>query len=103
MKKRITAAILAAAMAFSLTACGGKTETNETKASEAQTTAAGQAQADAAGDASGKEPVTLRFSWWGGETRHNATMAAVEAFEKEYPWITVECEYSSWDGWTRCV
>ena len=41
--------------------------------------------------------------WWGGETRHKATMAAVEAFEQEYPWVTVECEYSSWDGWTDKV
>ena len=51
----------------------------------------------------GRKPVTLRFSWWGGETRHKATMAAVEAFEQEYPWVTVECEYSSWDGWTDKV
>ena len=105
MKKRITAAILAAAMAFSLTACG-KNGIQETKDSETQNHAAENTQEPAAGeagDASGKEPVTLRFSWWGGETRHNATIAAVESFEKEYPWITVECEYSSWDGWTDKV
>ena len=101
MKKKITAMILAAAMAFSLTACGGN-ETQETKASEAQNTQT-SAAGDTAENTSGKEPVTLRFSWWGGENRHNATMAAVEAFEKEYPWITVECEYSSWDGWTDKV
>lgn len=101
MVKRITAAVLAAAMAVSLTACsGGGTKESKTEAASQASTAADQA---AAGQAGEKEPVTLRFSWWGGETRHKATIGAVEAFEKEYPWITVECEYSSWDGWTDKV
>lgn len=107
MKKQLTAGVLAAAMVLSLAGCqsGGAEETT------AAATAAGAAsEAAESGDASGageaasdKEPVTLRFSWWGGETRHNATMAAVDAFEEEYPWITVECEYSSWDGWVDKV
>lgn len=107
MKKQLTAGVLAAAMVLSLAGCqsGGPEETT------AAATAAGAAsEAAESGDASGageaasdKEPVTLRFSWWGGETRHNATMAAVDAFEEEYPWITVECEYSSWDGWVDKV
>ena len=107
MKKQLTAGVLAAAMILSLAGCqsGGAEETT------AAATAAGAAsEAAESGDASGageaasdKEPVTLRFSWWGGETRHNATMAAVDAFEEEYPWITVECEYSSWDGWVDKV
>ncbi len=45
------------------------------------------------------EPVTLRMSWWGGEERAKATKAAVDAFMKKYPWITVECEYANFDGW----
>lgn len=96
MRKQVAATVLAAAMALSLTACGG---------GEAETEAPAQTGGEnqAAADASGNEPVTLRFSWWGGESRHNATMAAVEAFEQEYPWITVECEYSSWDGWVDKV
>ncbi len=94
-KKQITAAVLAA-MALSMTACGGG-NTAESGA-DAQ---AGKDKQEA--DASGNGQVTLRFSWWGGESRHNATMAAVEAFEEEYPWITVECEYSSWDGWVDKV
>lgn len=45
------------------------------------------------------EPVTLRMSWWGGEDRAAATLAAVDAFMEKYPWITVECEYANFDGW----
>ena len=50
-----------------------------------------------------EEPVTIRFSWWGGNSRHEATEAAAAAFMKKYPHITVECEYGAWDGWTEKV
>ena len=107
MKKQLTAGVLAAAMVLSLAGCqsGGAEESTATAtAAGAASEAAESGDASGAGEAaSDKEPVTLRFSWWGGETRHNATMAAVDAFEEEYPWITVECEYSSWDGWVDKV
>lgn len=107
MKKQLTAGVLAAAMVLSLAGCqsGGAEETTAAAtAGGAASEAAESGDASGAGEAaSDKEPVTLRFSWWGGETRHNATMAAVDAFEEEYPWITVECEYSSWDGWVDKV
>lgn len=46
-----------------------------------------------------QEPVTLRFSWWGGDARHEATLAVIEQFEELYPWITIEAEYSAFDGY----
>lgn len=51
--------------------------------------------------AEGGEPVTIRFSWWGGNSRHVATENAVAKFMEKYPNITVECEYGDWDGWTE--
>ena len=44
-----------------------------------------------------KEPVTIRFAWWGSQARNDQTQEVVELFEKEYPWITVECEFVGWD------
>jgi oligogalacturonide transport system substrate-binding protein len=41
---------------------------------------------------------TIRISWWGGDDRHKATLAAIKAFEKENPDIKVKAEYSGWDG-----
>lgn len=41
----------------------------------------------------------LRFSWWGGAERHEATLAAIRAFEQENPGITVKAEYMGWDGY----
>jgi multiple sugar transport system substrate-binding protein len=47
-----------------------------------------------------QEPVTLRFAWWGGETRHAQTIQVLEMFQEQYPWITVEYEPSSFnDHW----
>ncbi|MGM0126112.1 oligogalacturonide transport system substrate-binding protein [Enterococcus sp. AZ194] len=41
---------------------------------------------------------TIRISWWGGDDRHEATLAAIKAFEKANPDIKVKAEYSGWDG-----
>lgn len=45
-----------------------------------------------------QQPVELRMSWWGGNSRHQATLKALEAFEKKYPDIKVKAEYTGWDG-----
>lgn len=42
---------------------------------------------------------TLSFSWWGGDSRHEATQKAVESFMAANPDITVNNEYSAWTGW----
>lgn len=47
---------------------------------------------------SAEDTTTIRISWWGGDDRHEATLAAIKAFEKENPDIKVKAEYSGWDG-----
>ena len=46
---------------------------------------------------------TLRFSWWGGDDRHEATLDAVELWNKRNPDIQIVSEYSGWDGWTEKI
>ncbi|WP_395244894.1 ABC transporter substrate-binding protein [Agromyces sp. MMS24-K17] len=45
------------------------------------------------------EPVTLSITWWGGDARAEQTQAAIDAFEEEYPNITVEPQYADWNGY----
>lgn len=45
------------------------------------------------------DPITITFSWWGGDARHDATQKAVAAFMEKYPNITVETQYAAWSGW----
>ena len=100
--KKVLSVTLAAAMAtVTLAGCGGGNSAQQTTAAatEAATTAAGESAAADSKATGDQEPVTIRFSWWGGESRHKATLEAVDAFMKEYPWITVECEYSAVSWW----
>ncbi|MBR4503150.1 MAG: extracellular solute-binding protein [Clostridia bacterium] len=49
------------------------------------------------------DPVTLRILWWGSQTRHDLTMAAIEKFMEKNPDIKIEAEYTSWDGYWEKV
>ncbi len=45
------------------------------------------------------ENIELRFAWWGGNDRHEATLAAIKLFEAQNPGVTVKGEYMGWDGY----
>ena len=45
------------------------------------------------------EPRVLRFSWWGGAGRHEATLKAVAAFERREPGLKVKAEYMGFNGY----
>ena len=42
---------------------------------------------------------TLRFSWWGGGERHEATLAAIKAFEAKNPGVSIKGEYGGFQGY----
>lgn len=101
MKKKFLSAVLATAMlATTLTGCGESadktTEATTTAATEAGTTAADAGSAD---DGAAYDECTITFDWWGGDSRHEATQAAVEAFEAKYPGINVEINFGAWSDW----
>ena len=50
-------------------------------------------------DEKADEQVTLRFAWWGGDDRHEATLAAIDEYMKQNPNITIEAEYQGWAGY----
>jgi len=47
----------------------------------------------------GDETVTLRFNWWGSESRQVLTDQVIAAFEDEHPNIKVEGEYSDFGSY----
>ena len=49
--------------------------------------------------ARGGENITLRFSWWGGSARHEATLAVIKMFEEQNPGVTIKGEYMGWNGY----
>ena len=90
MKKMKRAALaMASVTAISLVGCGGSNTTTT-----ADTKAAGESSAEGgnSGDISGN----ITFSWWGGDSRHEATEKAIEAFQAKYEGVTVSPEYGAW-------
>ncbi|RXZ82504.1 carbohydrate ABC transporter substrate-binding protein [Paenibacillaceae bacterium] len=49
------------------------------------------------------DQVTLRFSWWGGQERHEATLAAIDAYKEIEPNVKIEAEYQGYDGYEQKV
>lgn len=41
----------------------------------------------------------LRFAWWGGSSRHQATLAALRLFEQRHPGVRVKAEYMGFNGY----
>lgn len=85
------AVLLTAATALVLGACGGDDSDAEDDGSDADVQSG---EADAS-----DEPVTLRFTWWGGDERHARTQEVIELFEEEHPNITVQGEFKDWNGY----
>lgn len=77
------------------TACGSNTG-DDADAGKGST--APQSSTQPGGTEAG-DPVTLRFSWWGGEARHEAAIKACQLYMDKNPNVTIEFEYSGWDGY----
>jgi multiple sugar transport system substrate-binding protein len=63
------------------------------------TAACGGDDSSGGGEGDGDKQVTLRFSWWGNDTRHELTEEAIALFEEKNPDIKVEPEPSDWDSY----
>lgn len=108
--KKIIALLLVLVMTFSFAACGKDDTEKETDAVAEEDVKADDTKAEdtkveatQAPTVAVKEPVTIKFSWWGGDTRHEATNKAVEKFMETYNWITVETQYGAWTGWEESM
>ena len=85
----LRAAAVAAIGSLTLAACGQGENPADPADDDAPT-------ADATGD--GGE-ATIRFSWWGSDTRHQLNQELIDAFEAEHPGITVTPDYTDWGGY----
>ena len=79
----------AAGMAGALAACGGS----------ASSTAASSAASGSAAASAADGDVTIRMTWWGGQTRHDLTQQVLDLYTSEHPNVTFEAVPSGWDGY----
>ncbi len=105
MKKKLLSVLLAMTLAtFTLAGCGGTTDTtsasasiSKTETSKTETSKAEEKKEEA--PAKTEEEITLRMAWWGSQTRHDRTIAAIELYEKLNPNVKFEYEYYSFDDY----
>ncbi|HWT73116.1 MAG TPA: extracellular solute-binding protein, partial [Mobilitalea sp.] len=95
--KKVVSIALAALMTFSLAACSKSN--SDSSAGSTNSKASSSSSGTTGTDTEKHDPVTLRFSWWGSDARHQATLKAIDLFEKQYPWIKIEAEYGAQDGY----
>lgn len=89
MKRKLIAMVVFTSMIASLlVGCKGKS--SEKVDSQNSTNAT---------NVSSEEKITLRFSWWGGDERNDATMKVIEQFEQLHTNVTIEAEYGGNDGY----
>lgn len=92
MKKRLVSVALVAALAAgTLAGCGSSSSGDNTQAAAGGETAGKGGSSD--------ENITLRFAWWGGDERNEATLKVIEQFEAAHLNITIEAEYGGSDGY----
>ena len=89
MKKAVTM-ILCSCLLFAVAACAPDSGPATTADSPSSTLVA-TGESD--------EAVTLRFAWWGGEARHEATLEVIEMWSAKNPHVTIEGEFGGWDGY----
>lgn len=102
--KRLTSALVASTMALSLMACGNNGSSNPASSSgtEAESTAKTETAATGSGETENtgeKEPVTIKMTWWGGQTRHDQTQQVLDLYTELNPHVTFEVMPSGWDGY----
>ncbi len=97
--KKCLAVGLSVLMTASLMACKTTPQDNVSNETTGTPTEPSATTAAVVSTDEGYENCTLTFSWWGGDSRHEATIEAIKAFEEKYPGITVENTYGTWSGW----
>jgi oligogalacturonide transport system substrate-binding protein len=56
---------------------------------------------DGGGEEQVRKTTTLRFSWWGANSRHKATLDAISAYMESHPDVKIEAEYMAFDGYQK--
>ncbi len=75
-----------------VTACGGNDDVQQPTGGQTET--GGQTGTT-------DEQITLRFSWWGSDSRHEALQAVAALYTEKNPNVTIDVEYGAFSGWDQ--
>jgi len=97
--KKFVVLLITAVMIISLAACGKSGPSTQTPTSNATPTPPTSAPGTSTDAKPYDTKANLRIIWWGSQTRHDYTQAAIKVFEKQYPNITLTPEFTAWDAY----
>lgn len=92
--------MLTLAMVFALAACGEQAgePSNSQTPNDSQAPSNSQTPGDSQQPA-GDGDVTIRITWWGGESRHTYTQQLLDLYTQSHPNVHFEASPSGWDGY----
>lgn len=96
MNKLIKILAIVCALTLILAMFTGCTTKSKDNQAATETTAQKTASAPDTTKQSSPDPVTLRFSWWGGDARHKATLEAIDLYTQRNPHVKIEAEYGGY-------
>ena len=94
MKKLL--AVLCALAMIGTAFCGCSSDAQSSAASDGSAPAS-SASGESSATSESSEPVTLRYMWWGSQTRHDQNIEMLEMYMEQNPNVTVEYEYGGFD------
>ncbi|WP_226037415.1 ABC transporter substrate-binding protein [Aquibacillus saliphilus] len=98
MKKTLLLMLLMVSFVLVLSACADSEDaSNEDTSSGDTSDDSSNEESENASEEEGD--VNLRIAWWGGEDRHERTLEVIEMYEEQNPHVTIETEYSGFDGY----
>lgn len=92
--KKFLSLICVLALISALAGCGGTAGSGSPGAASS-----GASVSSAETGAPAAKDVTLRFSWWGSDSRHTATLKVIDMYKSKNPNVTIEAEYGGADGY----
>lgn len=89
--KRSISSLLALMLVLSVSGCGAEKNNSppETGSGAASTSPAEESD----------QPVTIKITWWGSQTRHDQTQQVLDLYTELHPNVTFEVMPSGWDGY----
>jgi len=97
MKKALTL-MLSSSLLLTAAGCGGTAAPTPAASGD---TAKKPETAATTPAATSKDPVKLRFSWWGGQARHDYTLKIIELYQQKNPNVKIEAEYAAFDDYWK--
>lgn len=93
--KKLTAAVLASMMVFSAVGCSSNDDNNN----KTTTTLKAENESTDVSKEEPKEDVTLKITWWGGQSRHDYTQQLLDKYTELNPHVKFEPIPAGWDGY----